>query len=65
MPQSLRRAVATEPVSSPISGTSARFSGCVLRSGIRIGLLSMQTSVSLRISAGSTTAGAIVAWLNT
>ena len=54
-----------DPVSSPISGTSARFSGCVLKSGILMGLLSMQISVSFLMSRGSTTLGAIVAWLST
>ena len=48
-----------------VLGTIARFSGWVLRSGILIGLLSMQISVSFSISNGSTTAGAMVEWLKT
>ncbi len=45
-------ATRTEAVSRPMSGTIARFSGCVLSSGILIGLLSMQISVSFSISSG-------------
>jgi len=53
-------AIRTEPVSRPISGMSALLSGCVLMPGRCIGLLSRRSSDSLRMSSGSTTAGAMV-----
>ena len=58
-------AMRIDPVSRPMSGTSAFFFGCVLSSGMWIGLLSMIFSVSCSIITGSTTAGAIVEWLST
>ena len=56
-------AVGINPVSSPMSGTSAFPFGCELSIGRWIGLLSSKRSESLSIRTGSTTAGAIVQWL--
>ena len=58
-------AMRTDPVSRPISGTSALPSGCELSRLRWMGLCGSMTSVSCSIRTGSTTAGAIVEWLST
>src|SRR6185436_5835634 len=57
-------AMRTEPVSRPINGASAFFCGWLLRYGKWIGLFGSSRSESCLMSSGSTTAGAMVQWID-
>ena len=58
-------AIRIEPVSSPISGTSALPSGCELSRLRWIGIFGSRIFISYSTITGSTTAEAIVEWLST